>query len=278
MYGRNIYTGNHDAADQIKNWHAMINNHFKTNVKEFHSDHGGEFTSNELLKYWDDHGVIATTVPRDTPQYNGIVERMHRTILDGTRALLIQSRLPRSFWLLAMDTVVYAINRTVRSTKRAMSPTEIVTGIKPILSHMRVFGCDAMVHQKNPNGKLDSKAIPMVFVGYVTQRMAYKFFNPATRRLVVERDANFIEDQFTIGRPSSRNGESIRRDVSNTGDSIVQLLNPDANGARISVSTLDDYLEYDIDANPISGGDIHLRSSSAVPLPVLPSSSSSSRW
>jgi hypothetical protein len=187
---------------------------------------------------------------------------MHRTILDGTRALLIQSRLPQSFWLLAMDTVVYAINHTVRSTKRSMSPIEVLTGIKPILSHMRVFGCDAMVHQKHPSGKLDSKATPMVFVGYVSKRMAYKFYNPATGTFVIERDANFIEDQFLIG---PRTGESSRYVIN--GDSIDQLLNPDASGARISVSPLDDIL--DCIPNTISGGDNQLRSSSVVPPSVV---------
>ena len=260
------------TAHNVINWHAMIKNQYNTTVKEFHSDHGGEFISNELLNYWDAHGVIATTTPRDTPQYNGIVERMHRTILDGTRALLIQSGLPPSFWLLAMDTVVYTINRTVRSIKRAVSAIEIVTGIKPILSHMRVFGCDAIVHQKHPDGKLDNKATPMIFVGYVSKRMAYKFFNPSTKTFVIERDAKFIEDQFTIGRPSSRTGESIRYVIN--GDSVDQLLDRNANGARISVSALDDYLEYDL--NPISGGDNQLRSSSAIP-PSAPPSSSAAR-
>jgi hypothetical protein len=259
-----------DAALFIRNWHTMIKNQYSMNVKEFHTDHGGEFTSSELLKYWESHGVVATTTPRNTPQYNGIVERMHRTILDGTRALLIQSSLPRSFWLLAMDTVVYTINRSVRSVKKTMTPMEIVTSIKPILSHMRVFGCDAMVHQKHPDGKLDDKASPMIFVGYVTQRMAYKFFDPSSRKFVVERDADFIEDQFTVGRPSATGIKSTSLSVND--DSVDQLLNSQADDARITVSPINDLC--DGVANPISGGDSNVRSSSIVAPSSVPSSNS----
>nr|GEZ56208.1 retrovirus-related Pol polyprotein from transposon TNT 1-94 [Tanacetum cinerariifolium] len=47
------------------------------------------------------------------PQQNGLVERMNKTLMDKVRCLLIQSRLPRTFWAEATYTAAYLINRNV---------------------------------------------------------------------------------------------------------------------------------------------------------------------
>ena len=46
----------------------------------------------------------------DTPEQNGVAELYNRTVVETARGLLIQSKLPRSYWLTAVDTSAYVCN------------------------------------------------------------------------------------------------------------------------------------------------------------------------
>lgn len=187
--------------ERIQRWHDLVRNQFEAHVKEFHSDHGGEFTGAAILEYWASFGIVATTTPRNTPQWNALVERLNGTLLNGVRTLQTEGNMPSQFWNVALDTFVYILNRTVPEAA-SVSAYENLHQEKPDLSHARVYGCDAYVHEKNAAGKMAAKVIPMVFTGYVPLRMAYRFFEPVRKIFVTERDAYFNENSFTIGRPS----------------------------------------------------------------------------
>ena len=49
------------------------------------------------------------TVP-ETPKQNGVAERYNRTVVETARSLLIESKLPKCYWLRAVDTAAYVIN------------------------------------------------------------------------------------------------------------------------------------------------------------------------
>ena len=68
-------------------------------------------------------------------------------IEEGGQALLADSGLPMSFWLNAILTHQYLVNRLPTSTLPSnVTPFESLTGgHKPDLSHLRVWGCDCIV-------------------------------------------------------------------------------------------------------------------------------------
>lgn len=74
-------------------------------------------------------------------------ERYIWTIEEGGQALLADSGLPMSFWLDAVLTQQYLVNRLPMSTLPVnTTPFEVITGgRKPDLSHLRVWGCDSYV-------------------------------------------------------------------------------------------------------------------------------------
>ena len=58
-----------------------------------------------------------------------------------------------------METTCYLVNRSLSSALEDKTPHEVLTGKKPSLSHLRVFGCDAYVHVPNEKRtKLDNKS------------------------------------------------------------------------------------------------------------------------
>jgi len=117
---------------------------------------------------------------------NGIAERMNRTIMDQTRALLDNAGLPDIFWNYAAMTAVYIINCSpTRALQGNMSPLEAFTGQKPNYKNLHVFGC--ICHSKPKVGtKLDTYSQKCIFLGYIPN--GYRVLNLVNFRIQLVRD------------------------------------------------------------------------------------------
>ncbi|KAF2352827.1 Ribonuclease H-like domain [Trinorchestia longiramus] len=71
---------------------------------------------------------------------------MNRTILEAVRAMLSDSKLPKTFWAEAVSTAVYVKNRSPTSGHKNMTPYQALNGHKPNVQHFRTFGCMAHAH------------------------------------------------------------------------------------------------------------------------------------
>ncbi|XP_074297611.1 uncharacterized protein LOC141628354 [Silene latifolia] len=99
-----------------------------------------EFHEIFVMEHVIDHNFSA---PR-TPQQNGVVERMNRTLEDMTRSMLVCSELPRNFWAEAVNTACYIRNRVAIRSIHKKTHYELLYGRKPNISHFRCFGQNAM--------------------------------------------------------------------------------------------------------------------------------------
>ena len=115
-------------------------------LKVLRTDNGGEYTSADFKKYLKKEGVRhELTVPK-TPEQNGVAERMNRTLVEAVRSMLAEAKLPHCFWAEALSTAVYLRNRSPTKAVKGMTPFEAWTGDKPIVEHLRAFGCAAHAH------------------------------------------------------------------------------------------------------------------------------------
>nr|GEW88413.1 retrovirus-related Pol polyprotein from transposon TNT 1-94 [Tanacetum cinerariifolium] len=95
----------------------------------------------------------------------------------------------------AVDCAVYLLNRCPSKSLDNKTSQEAWNGLKPTVSHLRVFGSIAYVHvlsQRRLN--LDDRSEKHVFVGYDKQSKGYKLYNSVTRKVVVSRDVEFDEE------------------------------------------------------------------------------------
>ena len=74
-------------------------------------------------------------------------------------------------------------------------PEETWSGTKQFFTHMRVFGCVAYAHVPDQlRKKLDNKGEKCIFLGYNDESKAYKLYNPSTKKVIINRDVQFIEE------------------------------------------------------------------------------------
>ena len=112
------------------------------------------------------------TVPK-TPEQNGVAERLNRTLVVTARSMLLDAKLPKSYWGEAVNTAVYLKNPSPSRSLRGVTPYEAWFGVKPQVKHLRVLGCDAFPHvPRDERGKFDSKTRKCILVGYSLQSKA----------------------------------------------------------------------------------------------------------
>jgi len=178
------------------NFKAKVENQSGCKIQTLRSDNGKEYTSNQFKLLCDKAGIEHQLTVPYTPQQNGVSERKNRTIMEMTRCMLHEKHLPKRFWAEAASTAVFLQNRLPSRSVKDKTPYEAWYGHKPSLQFLRIFGCLCFSYiPQVKRDKLDKKAVPDIFIGYIFFSKAYKVYEPQTEKIVVSRDVHFIEDQ-----------------------------------------------------------------------------------
>ena len=97
--------------------------------------------SAEFTKYPKENRIIHETSAPQTPQQNGVAERMNQTLLGGAQAMLHHAGMTLGFWSEVIHVAAHVLNRVPRSGLGWKTPFELLFRPKPEVLHLRVFGC-----------------------------------------------------------------------------------------------------------------------------------------
>ncbi|GKB63810.1 retrotransposon protein, putative, ty1-copia subclass [Tanacetum coccineum] len=159
----------HEVFETFKVFQKEVENQLGKTIKLLRSDRGGEYMSQEFLDHLKDHGIIA-----------------HR-----------QTTLPKSFWDYAHETAARILNM-VPTKKVEKTPYEVWHGQAPKLSYLKVWGCEALVKRDTLTkpDKLEPRSIKCIFIGYPKEKMGYSFYYPPENKVLVARNAEFLENSL----------------------------------------------------------------------------------
>ena len=91
------------------------------------------------------HGILHQTSCVDTPAHNRVAERKNRHLLEIARALLFQMHVPKHFWVDAVSTTCFLINRMSSSVLNWNTPYHIIFPNKPFYSLLSLGYLDVPV-------------------------------------------------------------------------------------------------------------------------------------
>jgi len=155
-----------EVFQHFLNFKVMMEKEKGVTIKCLRSNGRGEYFSNELNEYLKEHGIQRKYSCSYSPHQNGVFERKNKHIVKIACAMLNEKNLPSNFWVEAVATIVYIMNRTPTTTAQGMTLEEKFIGKKPNVSHLRVFGYITYVHVLDEKrSKLDSKAKKCIFIG-----------------------------------------------------------------------------------------------------------------
>ncbi|KAI8435453.1 hypothetical protein MSG28_003756 [Choristoneura fumiferana] len=137
-------------------------------VKEFLSDNGGEFDSENVRCILRKAGIRQRLTMPYTPQQNGLSERENRTLVEAARTMMhAHEELPLATWAELINTAAYVLNRSGPTPENGKSPFELWFKKKPAISHLKIIGCECYAHiPQQKRAKLSKKAEKCILIGY----------------------------------------------------------------------------------------------------------------
>lgn len=173
--------------------------HTKTlgySVKEMLSDNGREFDNEEVRSILRANGITQRLTAPYTPEQNGISERDNRTIVEMARTLKYSNPeviYPEGIWAELVNTAVYILNRTGKSSIDGVSPYELWLGKKPRTKHLRIIGSKCYAHiPSQKRRKMDKKAVKGHLIGYDGDER-FRIWIKEDHKVILSRDVKFEE-------------------------------------------------------------------------------------
>lgn len=181
-------------------------------LSHYHSDGALSLIGKEIRDFLMDHNMTFSFNCPYSPEDNSFAERSFRTIKEKASALLQYSSLPTPFWKYACRTAVYLMNRLPRGNSQGVfqSPFQTVFGEVPDLSHLRIFGTQAVAYLDKPTRSNDwsRKGIHGIFIGYRPYGLGYLLYLPSVNQIKESGNMFFLEKNM-IERESSESCQEL---------------------------------------------------------------------
>eukprot|EP00873_Tetraselmis_striata_P045319 jgi/Tetstr1/465583/TSEL_010230.t1 len=167
-------------------------------VQRIRADRSAVYTGSPFRQACADLNIALEFTASHFHHEAGMAERSFRTIGECAQAMLLHAGLDRTFWDWAYLHAVYLCN-SQRSSSVYAIPYTLMTGRKPDLADLHVFGCVAWINttvtMRAAKGKMTPKSCPGIYVGHHEDSAGYRIYNLATRRETETHDVIFDEKQ-----------------------------------------------------------------------------------
>jgi hypothetical protein len=124
---------------------------------------------------------------------NGVVEQKYRTLVEIARTMLDEHKTPRHFWADTISATCCISNRIFLRSILNLIPFELHFGCKPLVSHLRPFGCKCFILKHENLDKFESRSSDGILLGYTPHGRSYRVFNLETNTVVESCDVTFDE-------------------------------------------------------------------------------------
>ncbi|GJW57427.1 putative ribonuclease H-like domain-containing protein [Tanacetum coccineum] len=151
----------------LKTFITELENQLDHKVKVIRSDNGTEFKNSIMNQFCEMKGIKREFSVARTPQQNGVAERKNRTLIEAARTMLVDSKLPTTFWAEAVNTACYVLNKVLVIKPHNKTPYELLRGRPLLIDFIKPFWClVTILNTKDHLGKFDGKADEGYFSGY----------------------------------------------------------------------------------------------------------------
>ena len=179
-----------------------------TKMSIIQSDKGGEYTSKEWDRICGENGIETKFTSAALHEDAAIAERVWETLQDSMRAMMYAAKFLKNEWPLAFGHAAWLGNRVPHPhLTNLMNPFEFVTGKKPDLRKVRVFGAVAYAYIDKPlrPNKLSDRSKPYLFVGVDEKNTGFLLYDRDNHKTIVSSMIRIVENINHLGKVLSTN-------------------------------------------------------------------------
>ncbi|GJR06622.1 putative ribonuclease H-like domain-containing protein [Tanacetum coccineum] len=111
----------------------------ESNLWHRRCDNGTEFKNSVMNQFCKMKGIKREFSIARTPQQNGVTERRNRTLIEAARTMLVDFKLPTTFWAEVVNTACYVLNKGSTRNFDGESDEGFFVGYSMVSKAMRVF-------------------------------------------------------------------------------------------------------------------------------------------
>nr|GEU39818.1 reverse transcriptase domain-containing protein [Tanacetum cinerariifolium] len=116
--------------------------------------------------------------------------------LEAAKTMLVDAKLPVTFWAEAVNTACYVQNRVLVNKSHNKTPYELFNSRSPTIGFLKPFGRHVMILNTLDNlGKFEAKGDESYFIGYSMSSKAFRVFNKRTKRVEENLHVEFLENK-----------------------------------------------------------------------------------
>lgn len=153
---------------KFKLWKAKVKNQTSRKIKYLRLNNSTKYNYSNFKKFYEEHNIQRYFSIRKTPQQNGMIQRMNRSLNERVRCLLQNDGLLKGLWAEAVNMTCYFINMLPHALFEDKAVKEVWTGSPIDLENLRIFGCPSYMHISSEDR---SKLYPKLKSSLVTQKV-----------------------------------------------------------------------------------------------------------
>ena len=137
------------------------------------------------------------------------------------------ANLPLYFWADVVATACFVQNRSIICKRLYKTPYEGLNNSKPDVQFFQIFGCKCFViNNKDHLNKFEQKSDEGIFLGYSTNKMAYRVIVSRTRLIVESFDVKFDYYYVCNTTPSIETTSIMESDIPTSSGpfNIVEII------------------------------------------------------
>nr|GEW09707.1 retrovirus-related Pol polyprotein from transposon TNT 1-94 [Tanacetum cinerariifolium] len=140
-----FFKTNDETSGILRKFITEIENLKDLKVKIIRCDNVGEFRNKELNDFCSQKRIKREFSNARTPQQNGVAERRNRSLIEAASTMLVDAKLPVTFWAEVVNTACYVQNRVLVNKAHNKTPYELFNGRTPAIRFLKPFGCHVMI-------------------------------------------------------------------------------------------------------------------------------------
>ena len=149
------------------------------------------------MNYLKSKGTECRVTMHDTPEHNGVAERLNRMLVECVCAMTHVSGLPKSLWGEAIMHATWVKNCTLMHHLGKKTPYEMLYTEKPNLEKVPIWGCRVKIHDTT-GMKLNMHACDSHWVGFDPKSDGHHIYFPNHETIGIERSVAFEQHKVSV--------------------------------------------------------------------------------